>query len=159
MNRGESKIRTELERLAKENGGELRPEVVVLAAAEPSSPLHDSFEWNDTEAAEKWRLHQARNLIRAVVTYEQIGGQKVACRVFASLTTDRKEDGAGYRLVATVVSDEEMKEQLFADALAEMQVFQAKYQRLQELAEVFRAMRAAETKAIANRKTESAAAA
>jgi len=40
----------------------------VLDAARPeTAPLHPAFEWDDDVAGEKWRLHEARNLIRAVV--------------------------------------------------------------------------------------------
>jgi len=51
--------------------GRLTAETVVRAAAAPNHPLHDHFEWDDTEAGQQWRLHQARMLIaqvRVVVT-------------------------------------------------------------------------------------------
>lgn len=136
----ESAISNELKRLAESHGGELRPQVVVDAARSADSPLHHSFEWNDSEAAENWRLQQARMLIRAVVTFEHVGKKAVPCRVFVSLTPDREENGAGYRLSTSVMSDATHREQLLADALAEMQRFREKYRRLAELAKVFEAM-------------------
>ena len=40
----------------------------VLDANRPAdAPLHNEFEWDDTEAAEKYRLHQAGHLIRSLV--------------------------------------------------------------------------------------------
>lgn len=48
----------------RDNG--LTPQSVVDDARRKSSPLHDCFEWDDTEAAKEWRLQQARNLIRAI---------------------------------------------------------------------------------------------
>lgn len=51
--------------LSKQNEG-LTAELVLAEAADVSSPLHDVFEWDDTEAATQWRLHQARNLIRSI---------------------------------------------------------------------------------------------
>ena len=51
---------------ALERGGRLTPESVVAAARDPQSPLHDRFEWDDTAAANAWRLVQARQLIRSV---------------------------------------------------------------------------------------------
>lgn len=138
--RKQSAIAIELRQLAAAHNGELRPQVVVDAARAATSPLHDSFEWDDSTAAEQWRLAQARVLIRAVVTYEQVGQKSVPVRVFVSLSPDRKEDGVGYRLATDVLSDAEYRAQLLTDARADMQRFKAKYSRLTELAAVFEAM-------------------
>jgi tRNA A37 N6-isopentenylltransferase MiaA len=138
--RRESIIRNELTRLAAEHGGELQPKAVVDAARPDTSPLHNSFDWDDSEAAEKWRLQQARQLIRAVVIYEHVGKKSMPVRVFVSLTPDREENGAGYRLANVVLADAAHRQQMLSDALAEMQRFRLKYQRLSELAKVFEAM-------------------
>lgn len=42
------------------------PGAVVKAAKPPSSPLHPAFEWNDSTAANNYRLHQAASLIKTV---------------------------------------------------------------------------------------------
>lgn len=55
----------ELERIA-DVSGELEPHAVVDAARSEASPLHDYFEWDDSEAAEQYRQHQARHLIRSI---------------------------------------------------------------------------------------------
>lgn len=44
----------------------LTPELVVSAAEPVDSPLHHCFEWDDDEAARKFRLVQAGHLIRRV---------------------------------------------------------------------------------------------
>lgn len=44
----------------------LLPEDVVDAARNPNSTMHSFFEWDDSEAAAKFRLVQARWLIRSV---------------------------------------------------------------------------------------------
>ncbi|MFO0271514.1 MAG: hypothetical protein ACK53W_13385 [Gemmatimonadota bacterium] len=44
--------------------GRIVPAEVVDAARDPTSPLHGHFEWDDTVAAERHRLDQARQLIR-----------------------------------------------------------------------------------------------
>jgi hypothetical protein len=46
--------------------GRLDPKDVVDEARDPQSPLHKSFTWNNDEAAEQWRLQQARQLIRSI---------------------------------------------------------------------------------------------
>lgn len=59
-------IAARLAKLAELNGGRLTPDAVVQDAASKKSPLHDQFEWDDSAAAVKWRLAQARELIRSV---------------------------------------------------------------------------------------------
>lgn len=46
--------------------GRLTPELVVRDAEDARSPLHSQFEWDDSKAAEQYRLEQARDLIRSV---------------------------------------------------------------------------------------------
>ena len=46
--------------------GVLTPEAVLEAAKSPESILHDSFTWDDSEAAHQHRLYQARKLISSV---------------------------------------------------------------------------------------------
>ena len=54
--------KAELEKLFAENNGELTPEKVVSSAKKATSPLHDYFTWEESDAAKMWRLHQARVL-------------------------------------------------------------------------------------------------
>jgi len=136
----ESKIRRELLRLAKTHQGMLHPKNVVDAARAKSSPLHSSFEWDDTEAAEKWRLEQARRLIRVTVTLVPLKkGAQPHQRAFVSLTSDRKK-GGGYRATVNVMTDEEQRRELLDDARAELASFKRKYGKLIELAKVFEAI-------------------
>ena len=54
--------------------GRLDAQKVVKAARDEASALHSFFEWDDTEAAGKYRLDQARELIREVrveITYHE----------------------------------------------------------------------------------------
>ena len=46
--------------------GDLTPDSVLGAASAPDSPLHPLFDWDDTSAGAKYRLIQARNLIRRI---------------------------------------------------------------------------------------------
>jgi len=55
--------------------GSLTAKEVLDLARPKSSPIHSHFDWNDSEAAESWRLHQARMLIACVVV--EIDGESV----------------------------------------------------------------------------------
>lgn len=46
--------------------GYVKPSVLVDAARPVDSPAHDAFEWDDSKAAEEYRLSQARNWIKNV---------------------------------------------------------------------------------------------
>lgn len=96
-------IAAELERL-REPDGLLLPEKVVAAARQPTSPLHSYFEWDESKAAEQFRLIQARNLIRAVVTIQPSAEGPITTRAYVSLPADRV-NGGGYRAIEDVIDD------------------------------------------------------
>ena len=131
-------IAEELDHIADANGGVLQPEKVVAFAQNPDTALHDQFEWSDSEAARKYRLDQAREVIRLRVTI--IPHKEETIRAYVSLTTDRGVPGGGYRKTLDVISDEQRFKQMLADARGELQSFRRKYAILQELAPVFTAM-------------------
>ena len=128
-----SKHMKELIRLSKKNNGLLLPEEVVKAARDPSSPLHNNFDWDDTEAAEKWRLEQARQLIR--VSVQVLAGTNETHRVFVSLENDRGKNG--YRLLVDVLGDDDLRRRLLDQAFKELKHFQDKYHEIEELIPVF----------------------
>lgn len=135
-------IAAELNRLAKQHGGLLRPKDVVDAARAQSSPLHSHFTWDDGEAAEQWRLQQARQLISITMTIEMTpAGEEIVIPAYTSLTPDRKRKGGGYRQTVKVLSNEDWRDQMLQDALAELHAFESKYKMLSELAGVFAAIK------------------
>lgn len=134
-----SKIQAALQEIANENHGILRPETVIEAARPTTSPLHSSFEWDDTAAAKAHRLWQARQLIVSVtVAYEGVKGK---APVFVSLKKDRAA-GEGYRIMTEVLTEETLRAELLEDARQDMEIFRKKYKVLKELAKVFAAMEA-----------------
>jgi len=132
-----------LQSIAAKNKGLLKPEDVVEAARPVKSPLHTRFTWDDTEAANQYRLQQARQLIRTTIQYIEVDGGKQSFRVFCSLTPDRENEGGGYRETTAILSNRRYKNQLLADARVEMERFEQKYARLQELAGVIKEIRKA----------------
>jgi len=139
------KVVAELRAIAARNGGIVQPEAVVAAAKKLTSAMHGWFTWDDGEAAEKWRLHQARNLLRVTVEYLADDKAEEPVRVFVSL---RSDNGGGYRRTADVMTDDELRDNLLSEARDDMESFKAKYRRLHELAAVFEAMEAATKAAV-----------
>lgn len=135
-----TQIREELEQLRENNDGQLNPEQVVdFARRNRRSALHDEFEWDDTEAAHQFRLEQARRIIRLNINVLETPNGDVTVPMYVSLVSDRR-NGGGYRTLESVMSSEELREQLLRQALDEFQRVRRKYQTLQELTPVFTAL-------------------
>jgi hypothetical protein len=83
-------------------------------ARHPGSPIHDHFEWNDTVAAEKWRLQQAAALIISVrvrfVTAEGIA-------VNPLYHSTRGDEGGTIYVKYEEALDPEHREQTLSDVL------------------------------------------
>lgn len=131
-------IKQELEALAEANNGLLKPETVVDFARNPETALHSRFEWDDTEAAKRYRIWQARQIIKVTVDVLPNENETVY-QVFVSLKDDRR-NGGGYRPLVEVMSDDQMRRQLLAQAHNDFKLWQKKYQQLKELAPVFAQM-------------------
>jgi len=83
-------------RALEARNGRLDTADVVDAARNPDSPLHGYFEWDDSAAAEAYRLSQAETLIRRfkiVVTVENV---PVRCRRYASIPVAGDTQGRTY---------------------------------------------------------------
>lgn len=124
----------ELREIERANGGVLLPEAVVERAADTQSALHGAFEWDDTEAARKYRLEQARQLIRVSVVYEPYVKQNV--QAFVSVKIDRYDEG-GYRYMPTLLRSKDGRAAVLETAIWELDAFQRKYNGIEELAGVF----------------------
>jgi hypothetical protein len=127
----------ELGQLQREHGGLLRAQDVVSFAKNPATALHGYFTWDDSEAAELYRLSQARAVIRLSVTV--ISEEAAPVRAFVSLPSDRMS-GGGYRSLTDVVNDEVRRGEMLADALARLGALRRKYAALQALLPVWEAV-------------------
>lgn len=122
------------ERLAyvRQQTGVLTARVIVDDATDEASPIHPAFEWNDSRAADHYRLDQAQNLLRAIVVH--IGPDHMEpTRAFINIGKHAYED------VNTVLNDAVMRGQMVMRALAELNDWTARYQQYQELAVIFEA--------------------
>jgi len=134
-------VSEELAEIQRQNNGLLDPQMVVDYARNPETALHSRFEWDDTEAAEKYRLWQARQIIRMelVVIEEPVTKQTIQIRQYVSLPSDRIITGRerkGYREITSVLKDDEKRQELFKAAKQDMIIFKRKYQMLQQVSKV-----------------------
>ena len=127
----------ELEKIRLDHGGVLRAADVVEFARNPRTALHARFTWDDSRAAHEYRLSQARELIRVVISVHPAINKPT--RVYVSVESDRKK-GGGYRTMNEVMTNPDYRDELLDEARVDMERFQAKYAVLDELAGVFAAM-------------------
>lgn len=129
----------EIHRLSKGTAG-LKPERLVSVAASDESPLHPLFTWDDSEAANKYRIHEARNVINALKVTVKIEDRDVQAPAFISVghTVETQERGEGYRSVITVVADQQFAMEAKAEALSRLRAIRQRYASLDDLAPVWR---------------------
>jgi hypothetical protein len=124
--------RAELDALLERSGGTIAPSAMVEAARDPESALHGLFTWDDSEAAEKWRIAEAQKYLRTQVTViAQPSAEPIAVRAYWSLPSDR---AAGlYRPIAQVLASREMTTEMLEDARREFLSYKRKYGHLEQL--------------------------
>ena len=115
--------------------GALHPGAVVDEARPNASPLHPLFEWDDSNAAEKYRLHQARQVISSVVV-SRVDNQEVAKPISAFVNIIQNAEH-GYVSTVSAMSDDEKRGQILRKAHADLLLWRNKYQALQEFSELF----------------------
>lgn len=116
----------------KDENGVVKAEAVVEAARHPDHVLHRYFEWDDSAAAEQWRLMQARALIRKVMVTmpTEEGGKKVP--KYISLRNDRKKPGGGYRPAKSIVRSKKLLAELEETAKKDLDGFLGRFELLKE---------------------------
>jgi len=100
-------VRIRLEEIAARTGGRLTPEDAIEDAKDPESPLHPHFTWDDSEAAQKQRLYEARTLIRSV-RVTTVVNQTVMRTIAYVRDPSRPGDEAGYISTAVLRTEEDL---------------------------------------------------
>jgi hypothetical protein len=107
-------IRDELAQIAERTL--LTPAEVVDAARDPRSALHGQFVWDDSDAAEMFRLQQARALIKRV-RVEVVRSDQEVVIVPAFI---RAPEGGGYTATQTIAVNTLDRETVVLRALAQV---------------------------------------
>ena len=92
--------------------GCLTPAVVVAAAKAKTHPLHDRFEWDDKIAGARYRLDQARELIRSV-KIEVLNDDRLGPRHVRRYVSVGDSSGRAYHRVEEVLTSEDLRAQAF----------------------------------------------
>jgi hypothetical protein len=126
---GKDTIKKELLKIERRYGS-IEPGTVVEVARPISSPLHKYFEWDNSKAAEGYRLWQARQLV-AIVTFTR--GEDTI-RSFTNVMLLRDDESLqGYVSTGRVLENQELRQQVVERALTELRGWAQKYRHLSEL--------------------------
>lgn len=118
-----------------EADGTLTAQNLVDVNRPEDAPLHGAFEWNDTQAAENWRVHQARHIINSIVLVTE-DTEAEPVRYFFKVEPAE----ANYESLPVIVRNEDKYASLLKTALRELSAFQKKYRQIKELSAVFEAI-------------------
>lgn len=117
-----------------ENSGKgLSAQTLLEANVPEDAPLHNEFEWDDTTAANEYRLSQARHIIGSlVVVAENVEPVKMYFNISRA-----KSD---YTSITTIMQSTDTREKLFETAMKELKAFQRKYSSIEKFEKVFAAI-------------------
>lgn len=118
-------------------GESASPQQILEKARDSATELHKCFEWDDTVAAEKYRLQQARQIVCSLVykKTEEEPKESPKIRVMQHIVSE-----SGYKPVKVIIQNQDEYTQLLMQAKTELNSFKNRYERIVELEEVIRAI-------------------
>lgn len=107
--------------------GAVRPVDIVEEAQKPGSPIRAALQWDNTKAADAYRLVQARQLLGGlqIVRVRIEKGPEVSSRAMYRVRPDRGP--GGYVSHNRIIGDRDLKKQVISSARRELESFLAKY--------------------------------
>ncbi len=135
-----------LETLVSRHGGHISPAILRDEARDPMSPFHQFFQWDDTEAAEQYRLIQASGMIRrwkgnimridseAKIVHIQ------ATRRVQSPAGQRGPGAQSYETIESIMADPAKAADLEQTVLNELMAYRRRYSAIKVLADIWRAV-------------------
>ena len=133
----------ELERVKTLGNGDLSLQTLVDESKPKESVLHDEFEWSNPQAANHWRLHQARRTVQSI---EIVRDDSPPVRAYESVRVvtveaeSKPEVKHVFRSTEDVMADPDTRDELLGQAIRDALAYKKRYHALQELAKVFAAL-------------------
>lgn len=125
-------FKADAQKCFEEIGGDgVTPEDVLNIAKDESTELHKCFEWDDTAAAEKYRLSQARSILQMIVVVPE--KEEVTPRRVFQISSERNV----YQPLNFFVKNEDEYQTLLLRAIGELKALATRYQSLEELRDIF----------------------
>ena len=126
-----------LEEIAKT--GAVTSQSFLDASRPEDAPTHALFEWDDSIAAERYRLQQATITINSVEVQivDESKGTATPQSAFVNVIQKGPARSGAFVPIDVALSDEAMRNTLLSNALNELKAFRRKYAQLSELAGIF----------------------
>ena len=121
-----------LEGLAKAGG--VSSAALLDASRDEAAPTHGLFEWDDSIAAERYRLHQATVVINCVQVEVKTNDVSGTYAAFVNVEAKAPAKTATFVPIIDALEDDEHRENLLNNAYMELRAFKKKYEMLTELA-------------------------
>ena len=116
----------------------LHTKTIVEEAKKETSPLHRHFTWDRDEAAKKCWRREAHYLRKAVqVVFKHKDGSDAPVRAFVTLEPISRREPV-FMKIEDVLNDPEARARHLENALADLRVWELRYELLSELSEIFK---------------------
>lgn len=137
-------ITEEVLRVVADQHDESAPRALLDAARNPASPLHNLFEWDDSIAAERYRLAQAGALFRRVrlhVVRVDADTRQIHVTTVRATTSNpdkrEKNDSRSYGRTTVVMRDKEARASVLHGIVQELLALREKHRMYSELHDVW----------------------
>lgn len=107
----------EMSALVDRSGGRVTPAQVLEQASDPTSTFHRHFEWDDGEAAHRFRLQQAAGLIRKFKVVRDVGGRTIRADAFVRVP----DSNEGYMPLQQALTTELLVQRRRLELIARME--------------------------------------
>ncbi len=133
-----------IEELTRATGG-VTSRDVLEDARNARSPLHDYFEWDDSRASEKYRLHQAAHLVNHI-EIEIVYGKRKEPETVRAFIIDSPENERQHYVCVERLGEKDLRERFLGSALKEAEDWMERYEKFVELSRIFSAIRTTKNK-------------
>jgi len=113
---------------------------LIKRASKKSSSLYNFFDWDNTSAGDKWRLHQARmliNEIKVIVEDKEMYAFENVNVSIVDKTPKDKFSSREYKPVVEIINNVDFRRQLIQRALTEVKYWKERHSELIELNPIF----------------------
>lgn len=128
-------LQTILQEIYEEHG-RLTAGIVLEEARDPGHPLHTRFEWDDTVAAERYRLDQAGELIRRVKIVYKAATRRAGPKSIRAYHSVNDPGGRSFQPVEKVIENPLMLKMVLAEMERDWKQLKERYSHLVEFAQM-----------------------
>lgn len=123
----------------EERDGNITKEAFLDESRPEESPTHSMFEWNDTIAAEKYRLEESRHIINALqIIYTDSKDNDVKIPAVINVTSTMPAKTAQYRNIVDALSEKESRDLIISRLQREVDQLIERNRHIEELADILK---------------------